>query len=1581
MEPAYSMHGHTRSLSSLASTIMPVTSDASAFTSVTASPIEVQDSEELPIELKIPLPLSNVDSDEEADTENKVQAGALDPKHAPADREEGHPEDMDLIPEGPLADTKGGSSPAEAPAPPLISLEELAHLAEQDRYQKSRTLSIEADMDRLSLSCGLDRRLISTFSVAYGNLIDQYKTDDQAGFAGLYEACEQLKISCDTTGATINPPDLDIQMDALRPEDSERWSCVQMLPSDDQEVIIAFLTRIRTEPTFLSDRISGMFPSELTALTSSYHPAGIDFSVLPNHSHGKTQFYSKDSQMMKLSRRMDNLHRFHNQDPLFALLYGVFDSSSKPGSSEHFRRTDIWSTICARNFIEGFAEAKPGSDELVIATLDAFANFQDWSMKPKIETYLMKILAEGSFLLDPEASQAMTSNDPIELQNAKAAVAEADFFDQALTDLFGVLTTEPQHQAVPETALIFVHAILRKIEDRKLRLRAKHFLVCRWYFATFISSVVVYPEVRGSMMTHHIGGTAREMILQKLVVQMQQRVFDVTLQCNNGAIVKPEVRDGITAIFRCFEPPLDDPRLPVRTPESDENFPTRFLMLSPLDVIGLIQTLYPDRPLVPGTKDFREIDVAPPSTAGSSTLNASTSDAGSALASSFAPSTSGTSTTSGTIVSETLTDDAPAGKEDSREPSKVEHGKGPPKNNDFVKPELPLQLKSICWRLKNLLGPGGASQVDFSRSAWTFIYYSGGGITLSLSPTPFKKGQDYGTIKFTGELEILKEGIVKLLGQTNTSDFHDLVAPARVDFTRASDQSGQLVDLMKASVDSARSSLDFSTAHIWWQTLSIYRKLLSSTNSPTACSSLLHAIADDLRRELEAATHAGNVSEVRLRSLEDLQRHQKSVLAKMEEQRKALRVKMWYSSDVRHSATYEEALHVTRALRAMASSKRAKQPASTANWARQRLRGSGAFTRPEAQTLEALSAPKDHGGQSKLADEQVELTSRWLTRRSIENFCKGEERIHRFCFEIQKSIGKIAGPSAVKNPVLWSSNLFRREKANFDAQRLISSARTSLYMPPNSPTPYEHGYLHSAALHPSDHPAKAFPSPKAKPASSSFGGFWNATQPSPTFTGIGLRGVQPFLPPTPTSPPRSWSGNPFSSTPPFQGTVLSPYPFFGDRTSHPNIEAEFPPAKVAFSDTIRSSLRSLLISDLGYLLWTQGTETDAWVNDCIANQTAYGAVEKRLGSETATEPPGNGKSAEFVSHQGESSNDPRSVDLHQRGGDSSLAFAPEDESSSFPFSEAYAKLLQKMSLSPDPSAKLQSLHELDDLVIRCVQDSLTAHHTVNIADPKSERQRSHGDLSLRGRSVPRTKATSLEEVIANCTERRAGTLRSKGRHSGFSQLDSQPIFTATHTPGTDDIVKTLLSIFRDSKLRPLTLFRDLQYIAAFIPPETLDQTAQGKAFWDAGLAALALKEDLCESMMNRANLITAYHISSSKSSDPLIDTTLINTTLRDAANIWLITAKEGSPAAARELSLFYLTHPELLPRITMPFSMAKDVYKSVTSIDARTGDKEKGALDRSTFAVVFHWMEFAANGGDKDARDFLKGNGELSGGR
>ena len=1006
-------------------------------------------------------------------------------------------------------------------------------------------------------------------------------------------------------------------------------------------------------------------------------------------------------------------------------------------------------------------------------------------------------------------------------------------------------------------------------------------------------------------------------------------------------------------------------------------------MLSPLDIVGLIETLYPDRLHLPGAQVSQGIDVAPPSTAGSSTLNASTSDSGSALATSSAPSTSGTSVTSTTIVSENLMDDASAGKQVGHDTSNVELEKLASKSSIFVKPELSLLLRSICRRLTSLLGRGGTSESDFSRIAWIFIDYSSDGTTLTSSALGIRKNRNPETTDATGDLELLKTGVIKLLSDCNISDFLKRGDAGSVERSQTSDQLDPLANLMKASMESAQSNLQFSTAHYWWQTLGIYRNFISSTEPRIAYSSLLRDIEEDLQRRLEASTHAAKVSELRLRSFENLRKRQTHLLAKVEGQRKALRVKMWYSSDVIHSGTYEEAMHVTRALRAMVSSKRAKQPASMANWARQRLRGSAAFARPEAQTLEAISAPKDYGGQSKLADEQIELTSRWLTRRSIENFCKGEERIHRFCFEVQKSINKMAGPSSVKNPVLWSSNLFRREKAIFDAQRsmLMSGAYTSPaagFLP--SLSLFEHGRFNAPVFDPSDSPAKGLVSPKARPVSNSFGTFWNTTQPSPAFTGFG-HGTPSPLPPTPTSPPKSWSGRPFTSTSSLQGTIPFPSQIsLGDRTSQSNNEAELLPGKAAFAEDIKTSLRSLLISDLGYLLWKQGSETDAWINDCIPNQSDYEAEEKRLGSKTAPDLVGKNKSSENV-HQDKPSNGTQSLNLINRGVATSLAGPHQDKKSLFPFSAAYATLLQKMSLSPDPRAKLQSLYELEDLITKSLQDSSKTYETTNSVNTQLGQQPSEIGISLHGRNTPRTKATSLEEVVANCTERRAGILRSKDRHNGFTHFDSRRLPTTTVIHGTDDIVNSFLLIFRDTNLRPLTLFRDLQYIAAFIPSETLDQTAQGKAFWNAGLAALALKEDLCDSIINRANQITAYHISSSKSTDPLAETNLANTTLRDAANLWLITAKEGSPAAARELGLFYLTHPELLPRVTMPFSKAKDVYKSVTSIDARIGDKEKGVLDRATFAIVLHWMEFAANGGDKDARDFLKGTGELNGGR
>lgn len=1040
------------------------------------------------------------------------------------------------------------------------------------------------------------------------------------------------------------------------------------------------------------------------------------------------------------------------------------------------------------------------------------------------------------------------------------------------------------------------------------------------------------------------------------------------------------------AIYDTFEPSFLEKSedLPKALGEADEAS-CRYLMLNSQDLIGLIQALCPDRTL--SSSDL--VSAGPisdrPSTAGSSTLVAASCDVPSGMDPTSTADSQGHYDPVGASVT-----GSPAKEEDSRDRTKGEMRNASAKHSKMLEENIDDQLRRTCQKLKDDVARYGTSNSGSPPNSWTFVYYSEDGLELFMGPKQLREGFPAGTshVKHsnmedrTDTVSSLKAALIVLLSEHEASEQSRGKTSVMSGAVRSRNPRDPLETLMDMAQKTAESTLNFGEAHSWWSNLNVYRTYLVS-NPSNSYHTLLQDISTSLRTSIDAAANLAMDCEKQCRSLDTLHNHTRSLLAGMKELRNGLRMKMWYVSDVRHSATYEEALYVTRALRTMGSLKKHKQTGSIQHWARQRLRGSNIRDRAEAQTLEAMAAPKDHGGLPKLADEQVELTSRWLTRKSIENFCKGEERIHRFCYEVQKSAGKIAGTNLLESPVLWSSNLYKRERYSFDAQRFKTGPLGSPFSVPFAPAvQYEQGHLPSPTLSHPEMSSKPFAGHKSRSPSSSFGALWSGTQPLPGFTGLGLYGNQSTYPPTPTSPPTSWSSNSFSS-PSHPHTSGPPHPFNSPATathSRGNSEGESSPAKRAFAEQIEKTLISLLISDLGYLLWNEGSETDVWINSHFAEEQSTIDSSNAPGSKA---PLGNTEISSYDISQRDwaggkgaftSSEVPEIMDLR-----SPKRTAQDDEPGQFPFSKAYRMLLKKMSLTHDPYAKLHLFYELEELILKSM-DSLSRPRSAGLDN--TFLRPGQGNVSLRSKSVPRTKTTSLEEVIANCTERRAGTLRSKKANQAPSIFAIVSDSGESNIPGTDDAVNAFLSIFQDPKLRPTTLFRDLQYIAAFVPPETLDRTARGKAFWDAGLAALALKEDLCESITRRASNITAYHISPRNSLDPAADQALASTTLRDAARLWLITAKEGSPVAARELGLFYLTHPELLPRITMPLAKAKDVYKSTASNDLRGGgDKEKGALDPYTFAVVFHWMEVAANGGDKDARDFLKGNGELSSGR
>ena len=1026
------------------------------------------------------------------------------------------------------------------------------------------------------------------------------------------------------------------------------------------------------------------------------------------------------------------------------------------------------------------------------------------------------------------------------------------------------------------------------------------------------------------------------------------------------------------AIFQSFEPPVlsaDEP-----APVENGQDSTRFLMLSALDVIGLVQTLCPEKPSEPETQNpDSTVGLSDrPSTAGSSTLIAGFSDGGSADAPSTAPSSFET-TDKGNV--EEPHSDSKRQDMSIMDRRDLDDVSGSATTASGISGS---QLSIACRNLKDVVAradsPGGAN-------TWTLFYYSKDGLSLSLENQPRRR--HYGSEPLSREQKpvvadssnnksVLKTTILELLVKTSKSDTDaDFGYPRSISATHSQDP---LQKLLEGAIAEARSRLNYNLMYSWCQTSRLYRDYVSSPEASP--NSLLIEIAEDLRKCIEESAAVARHCEMQCKSLRMKQEYHNRLLAKLDSQRNALRIKMWYASDVRHSATYEETLLVTRALRTMASPKRAKHPSSLSNWARQRLRGSSIHARSETQTLEALAAPKEYGGPAKLADEQVDLTSRWLTRRSIENFCKGEERIHRFCFEVHKSAGKLAGTSLLDNPVLWSSNLFKRERLSLE-----SNIRPNLGGKPSGPTmtisnPLTYSALHSPALALPDASSRGLGLSKVRspidyPATSS-----NALQGFPPYNG-----VQALLPPTPTSPPASWTGHGITSDSPIYTStpLLSFMSGYRRHSTHLSSEGNSSLGKDDFVEQTRRSLYSLLLSDLGYLLWNRGSETDAWVNDFVDENPLK---EQKYDVDLTT----RRRSFDLISWENlrpEKLFECKSADASSpanRVSDASNDCSPS--LNAFPFFEAYATLLRRFAMNLDPYCKLDALYELEGLIIQWLHSEAQSRPARATDINQINKGRLHlSDTTSRSKSVPRTKATSLEEVVANCTERRTATFR----YWDASRLPASQVFapevSSEVPPGADDIVDEIISIFHSTDLRPTTLFRDLQYIAVFVPGEVLDKTPQGKAFWDFGLAALALKDDLCQSMTARANEITSYHISSMRVTGPSSDNTLASTTLRDAANLWLITAKEGSPVAARELGLFYLTHPELLPRVTLPFSKVKNVFKSVGVSDTRTGDKETGALDPYTFAVVRHWMEIAANGGDRDASDFLRGSGDVRFGR
>lgn len=791
--------------------------------------------------------------------------------------------------------------------------------------------------------------------------------------------------------------------------------------------------------------------------------------------------------------------------------------------------------------------------------------------------------------------------------------------------------------------------------------------------------------------------------------------------------------------------------------------------------------------------------------------------------------------------------------------------------------------------------------------------------------------------------------------------------------------------LFDVELEFAERNADSRNARYWWTALKALQKnyplCILAQNDTRIIRPILLASRQSyhrLRQEIQAV-------ETSLRYLEDVNDKVTATTSNIWGRLDRLRDKMWYLADITNSNVYEVTKNVAQALRNMASpGSMLNQSSSASIRGRKKPRSlvESLIQEPEAQTISIMKAPLEQGGPKKLADEQVDMTRRWLQRYGVDNFCKGEERIHRFCMEIRSAASKLVGESMLESPVLWSSELYFRQR-NFVDTLVTRSVPTSSVTRPSSilseeaPTTYTQTHPSLRGFESATRP-QFFDSQSSPGRKSSFHSLgserWRtprdfhsgdvisiADSPGRAVSATTADSINSFWSPLPTQPQSAASVSSLPSRP----------PSFINDISSPKLVDQNSPRRVKFLEELRQRVISLLLSDLGSPVWSCGSETDTWLAEMLRQPPVRWHLQKRqsieglLGDEKARSTR-RGPVVPIIKRSSKSrrsnSIGPFIAPTSGSGSNSSMSTGksaieldnpvtlgglPQE----FPYQTAYEDLMERFSKQADPILKLDILQDLKSLVI-------SSMHEKREHIRKSSKDRSKPPTRLPIKSAPASRRSSLNTATAS------GSATPPKHHSDDSKTVEADLLQHSEAPVDDKEVVEKIKVVLTTT-RPKTLFRDLQFITAFVPSETLNKTPGGKAFLHVGLAALAFKDDVCRSLVSVAHKIMVNDGVKRRAPPP----GTLDYTLRDAAQMWILAAKEGNATAQRELATLYLTHPELLPSVSLPLVAPRDIFKSEMKYWPEDAAKR---LSSQALCLALHWMQLAASNGDAIAKKRLE---------
>jgi len=738
--------------------------------------------------------------------------------------------------------------------------------------------------------------------------------------------------------------------------------------------------------------------------------------------------------------------------------------------------------------------------------------------------------------------------------------------------------------------------------------------------------------------------------------------------------------------------------------------------------------------------------------------------------------------------------------------------------------------------------------------------------------------------------------------------------------------------------------------------------LLKSLSDPSLTqnnfSPIVGIIARKIRAEGNHLLVLARTREVWLSHHLDLRHHLDQRLTEITLQRSQIRCKMWYQNHVRQSKAWQRAKDVCQALDKMKTSKPDTAPDRGGNLkrntsalslhhtimkndglrflpSRQSFDGFGFSGRPASlynvstvaeDWFDILSAGTEQGGPHKLSDYQVDVTNRWLEEHASENFCRGEEIIHRFIAEVddvaRRMVPDTADEMSVVASTFWEGEEFVEEAKEFgllemEVPREEAGGRRSEDLPRTTSgvdlfgllSRSRRGTIHGETM--DSRSVRSTHSTHSRTTSLSA-----ATRPLPdVFVRPSSSHSLSF--PHPPSPAPSLFGR-------------QPHPLVPMVRSTSQIDEK---AANKFLEDTRQRLLSLLLSDLGMDMWAGGSETDEWFSDGLADACLGRKRHTTRKLSTSGSSRMDRKHPRIPGSMRPTARRAFSIDVDENLPTPPLSretsssgqenWSTISSSGGFDFKMAYKRLLLRFSVHPAPSEKLNALFELERL--------MTASFSMN-------------------------SESESATILTGCT-----------RLPPSPQTSPDPTrkVSTSSAIGTDDLIDEIQKVLRDSELRPKTLFRDLSFISAFIPPVTLAHHGEGKVFWDIGLAASAMKTDVVstlvewyEEIMRGNDRVSARRQGRS--------TGIGN--LQDAAKMLVIAACEGNAVGQRELALLHLSHPSLLPLTTLPLTRPSDTFQKV---NLKGVDKDKYDPDR--IALASHWFRLAAKNGDKYAKN-VEGN-------